>query len=244
LGDTLDRPFYEFAFFARGHDSVGPALEYAANVDRYNSPATGEREVRVDYNWSAEPMYLFADSVGPLDDNTFQGWVIIETPEIYGLDMAAGQSAARPPDLSTNGDVIIRVWDPDTGKYTTAYSGFGAIADCSSLPAADVVTIDDGAGGPLIWDIAPSGDPQLHYEVQGSILVRTPCRDYTEDIFLDVSSARVQAADLVTGTIDFKLVDRVIDADPLLDGTLYDVELSFNLGGVSVTALYVDPVAS
>jgi hypothetical protein len=243
LGDTLDSPFYEFAFFARGHDSIGPALEYSANVDRYDTLA-GERQVKIDYRWEAEPIYLFTDSVGRLQDNTFSGWVIIETPEIYGLDMAAGQSAARPPDTSFNGDVVIRVWNPGTGKYDTAYSGFGAIADCGALPAPDVITIDDGAGGPLIWDITPSGDPQLHYEVQGSIVVRTPCRDYTEDLFFDVSNARVQATNLVTGTIDFKLVDRVIDADPLLDGTIYDVQLTFDVGGVGVTALYVDPEAS
>jgi type II secretory pathway pseudopilin PulG len=243
FGDSLDSPFYEFAFFARGHNSVGPTLEYSANVDRYDTLA-GERQVKIDYQWAAEPIYLFPDSVGPLEDNTFSGWVIIETPEIYGLDMAAGQSAARPPDVSFTGDVIIRVWNPGTGKYDTAYSGFGGIADCSALPTPDVITIDDGAGGPLIWDISPSGDPQLHYEVQGSIVIRTPCRDYTEDLFLDVSNARVQAANLVTGTIDFKLVDRVIDADPLLDGTIYDVQLAFDVGGVGVTALYVDPEAS
>jgi type II secretory pathway pseudopilin PulG len=243
LGEALDRPFYEFAFFARGHASVGPELEYSANVDRFNTLA-GERQVRIDYQWAAEPIYLFADSVGPLEDGTFTGWIIIETPEIYGLDMAAGQSAARPPDFSTNGDVVIRVWNPSTGKYDTAYSGFGAVADCGALPVPDVITIGDGAGGPLTWDISPSGDPQLHYEVQGSIVVRTPCRDYTEDLFFDVSNARVQAANLVTGTIDFKLVDRLVDADPLLDGTLYDLRLTFDVGGIGVTALYVDPEAS
>lgn len=244
LGDTLDRPFYEFAFFARGHDSVGPALDYAANIDRYNSPSTGERQMRIDYDWAAEPMYLFADSVGPLEDNTFKGWIIIATPDIFGTDLAAGQSAARPPNLSTSGDVDIQLWNPATGKYDTVYSGFGTIGSCTALPAPDEVLIGDGAGGPLTWDITPSGDPQLHYELQGSILVRTPCHDYTEDIFMDVSSARVQATSIVTGTIDFRIVDTVVDADPVLDGTVYDVELTFDLGGVGVTALYVDPEAS
>lgn len=244
FGDTLDSPFYEFAFFARGHDSIGPALEYAANVDRYNSPATGEREVRIDYNWAAEPMYLFTDSVGRLEDPTYRGWIIIETPEVFGIDMAAGQSAARPPNLSTSGDVVIQLWDPSTGKYTTAYSGFGAVGSCSALPAPDEITIDDGSGGPLVWDITPSGDPQLHYEIQGSILIRRPCHDYTEDLFLDVSEARVQATNMVTGGISFRIVDTVIDADPLLDGTIYDVDLAFDLGGVGITSLYIDPEAS
>ena len=47
-----------------------------------------------------------------------------------------------------------------------------------------------------------------------------------------------------TGTISYRVVDTVIDADPLLDGTLYNVVLSFDLGGVGVTALYIDPDAS
>ncbi len=244
LGDTLDQPFYEFAFFARGHDSLGPALDYTANVDRYDAPVSGDRQVRVDYDWASEPMYLFPDSVGPLEDNTFKGWVIIRMPRVYGTDLAAGQSAARPPSLSTTGDVEIDLWNPSTGKYSTVYSGFGAIGSCSSLPSADLVTIDDGSGGPLTWDVTPSGDPQLHYDVQGSILVRTPCHAYTEDSNMDVSEARAQATGMVTGTISYRIIDTVIDADPLLDGTLYDVELTFDLGGVGVTTLYVDPDAS
>jgi type II secretory pathway pseudopilin PulG len=245
LGDTLDAPFYEFAFFARGHDSVGPALTYSANVDRYDAPSPStDRQVRIDYSWAAEPLYLFPDSIGPLAKNTFQGWVIIETPLVFGTDLAAGENAARPPDLSTTGNVIVKLWDPGTGKYNTVYSGFGAIGSCSALPSPDLITIDNGAGGPLTWDIAPSGDPQLHYEVQGSILVRKPCRSYAEDTNLDVSEARVQATALVTGTIRYRVVDTIVDADPLLDGMLYDVELTFDLGGVGVTALYFDPEAS
>lgn len=245
LGDTLDAPLYEFAFFARGHESIGPALTYGANVDRYNSPTTGEREVRIDYDWAAEPISLFADSIGPLDNNKFKGWIIIEMPEIFGTDLAAGQSAARPPDVSTSGDVVIKVWNPTPpGKYDTVYSGFGAIGDCSALPTADVVTIDDGSGGPLTWDITPTGDPQLHYEIQGSILVRSPCNSYTEDAFLDVSDARVQATGMVTGVISYRVVDTIIEADALLDGTLFDVDLTFDLGGVGVTALYIDPEAN
>jgi hypothetical protein len=84
----------------------------------------------------------------------------------------------------------------------------------------------------------------LHYEVQGSILVRRPCRSYAEDTNMDVSEARLQATGMVTGTISYRVVDTVIDADPLLDGTLYNVGLSFDLGGVGVTALYIDPDAS
>ncbi len=244
LGESLDSPFYEFAFFARGHDSIGPALDYEANVDRYDAPTTGDREVRIDYDWAAEPMYLFPDSVGPLEDNTFSGWLIIEMPRVYGTDLAAGQAAARPPSLSTSGDVVIKLWNPGTGKYDTVYSGFGAIGSCSALPPADVVTVDDGSGGPLVWDITPSGDPQLHYEVQGTILVRTPCHTYTEDAFLDVSEARAQATAMVTGTVNYRVVDNIVDAEPGFDGTLYDVELTFDLGGVSVTALYIDPEAS
>lgn len=244
LGDTLDAPFYEFAFFARGHDSIGPALDFAANVDRYNSPATGEREVRIDYSWAGEPMYLFADSVGPAEEPKFKGWIVIETPEIYGTDLAAGQSAARPPNLSTSGAVQIRLWNPSMRKYDVLYSGFGPIGSCSALPAADVVTVDDGSGGPVTWDITPTGDPQLHYEIQGSILVRTPCREYAEDLFADVSEARVQATGMVTGTIGFLIVDTVMDAIPTVDGKLFDVEIRFDLGGVGVTALYIDPEAS
>ncbi len=245
LGDALDRPYYEFAFFARGHDSVGPALTYSANVDRYDPPSPStDRQVRVDYSWAAEPMYLFPDSVGPLARNTFQGWVIIETPRVFGTDLAAGENAARPPSLSTTGNVIVKLWNPGTGKYVTVYSGFGAVGSCSALPSPDLITIDNGVGGPLTWDITPSGDPQLHYEVQGSIVVRRPCHSYTEDTNLDVSEARVQATAMVTGTISYKVVDTVIDADPTLDGTLYDVELTFDLGGVGVTALYLDPDAS
>ena len=245
LGDTLDAPYYEFAFFARGHDSVGPALTYSANVDRYDAPSPStDRQVRVDYSWAAEPMYLFPDSVGPLAKNTFQGWVIIETPRVFGTDLAAGENAARPPNLSTTGNVIVKLWNPGTGKYATVYSGFGAVGSCSALPSPDLITIDNGAGGPLTWDITPNGDPQLHYEVQGSILVRKPCRSYAEDANMDVSEARVQATAMVTGTISYRVEDTVIDADPLLDGTLYDVELTFDLGGVGVTALYFDPDAS
>ena len=243
-GDSLDAGFYEFAFIARGHDSVGPALDYSANVDRYDAPfPSTDRQVRIDYSWDAEPIYLFPDSVGPLEDSTFKGWVIIETPRVYGTDFAAGQSAARPPAVSTSGDVIIKVWDPATGKYVTAYSGFGAIGSCAALPAPDVIDISDGAGGPLTWDVTPSDHPQLHYEIQGSILVRPPCRSYTEDSNLDVSEARLQATGMVTGTIAYRVVDTVIDADPFLDGTLYNVVLNFDLGGVGVTALYIDPDA-
>ena len=243
-GSSLDAGFYEFAFIARGHDSVGPALEYSANVDRYDAPSPStDRQVRIDYSWDAEPIYLFPDSVGPLEDNTFKGWVIIETPRVYGTDLAAGQSAARPPAVSTSGDVIIKLWDSATGKYVTVYSGFGAIGNCAALPAPDVIDISDGTGGPLTWDITPSGDPQLHYEIQGSILVRTPCRSYIEDSNLDVSEARLQATGMVTGTISFRVVDTIIDADPLLDGTLYNVVLNFDLGGIGVTALYIDPDA-
>jgi hypothetical protein len=61
---------------------------------------------------------------------------------------------------------------------------------------------------------------------------------------MDVSEARVQATAMVTGTISYRVEDTVIEADPLLDGTLYDVELTFDLGGVGVTALYFDPDAS
>ena len=245
LGDSLGAGFYEFAFIARGHDSVGPALDYSANVDRYDAPSPStDRQVRIDYSWDAEPIYLFPDSVGPLEDNTFKGWAIIETPRIYGTDLAAGENAARPPAVSTSGDVIIKLWDPSTGKYSTVYSGFGAIGSCAALPAADLVDIGDGAGGPLIWDVTPEDNPQLHYEVQGSILVREPCRSYAEDTNLDVSEARLQATGMVTGTISYRLVDTVIDAEPLLDGTIYDVVLTFDLGGVGVTALYIDPEAS
>jgi hypothetical protein len=49
---------------------------------------------------------------------------------------------------------------------------------------------------------------------------------------------------MVTGTIGFRIVDTVIDADPTMDGLLYDVEITFDLGGVGVTALYIDPEAS
>lgn len=244
-GSSLDAAFYEFAFFARGHASVGPALDYSANVDRYDAPSPStDRQVRIDYSWDAEPIYLFPDSVGPLEDNTFSGWVIIETPRIDGTDLAAGENAARPPVVSTSGDVVVKLWDPSTGKYSTVYSGFGAIGSCAALPAADLIDISDGTGGPLTWDVTPSGDPQLHYEVQGSILVRTPCRSYAEDTNMDVSEARVHATGMVTGTISYRVVDNVVDADPLLDGTLYDVVLTFDLGGVSVTALYIDPEAS
>ncbi len=246
LGDTLDAPYYEFAFFARGHDSVGPALTYSANVDRYDAPSPStDRQVRVDYSWAAEPLYLFPDSVGPLENNKFKGWVIIETPRVFGTDLAAGENAARPPAVSTSGDVIIKVWDPSPpGKYVTVYSGFGAIGSCAALPAPDVVNIDNGAGGPITWDITPSDDPHLHYDIQGSILVRRPCRSYTEDANLDVSESRLQATGMVTGTISYRVIDTIIDADPLLDGTLYNVVLNFDLGGVGVTALYIDPDAS
>jgi hypothetical protein len=246
LGASLDAAFYEFAFFARGHDSVGPALDYSANVDRYNAPSPStDRQVRIDYSWEGEPIYLFPDSVGPLENNKFKGWVIVETPRLSGTDLAAGQNAARPPAVSTSGDVIINVWDPSPpGKYVTIYSGFGAISSCSALPAPDVIDIGDGTGGPLTWDVTPSGDPQLHYEIQGSILVRRPCRSYTEDTNMDVSEARFQATGMVTGNISYRVVDTLVDSDLLLDGTLYDVNLTFDLGGVGVTALYIDPDAS
>ena len=247
LGDTLDAPSYEFAFFARGHDSVGPALTYSASVDRYDAPSPStDRQVRVGYSWAAEPLYLFPDSVGPLANNKFKGWVIIETPRVFGTDLAAGENAARPPAVSTTGNVIIKVWDPSPpGKYVTLWdSGFGAIGSCAALPAPTEITIDNGAGGPRTWDVTPSGDPQLHYDIQGSILVRRPCRSHTEDSNLDVSEARLQATGMVTGTISYRVVDTVIDADPLLDGTLYNVVLTFDLGGVGVTALYFDPDAS
>jgi type II secretory pathway pseudopilin PulG len=244
LGESLNAGGYEFAFVARGHASVGPALDFTANTDRWNSPATGEREMRIDYSWESEPTYLFPDTVGPLEDNTFNGWVIIETPRIFGTDLAAGQSAARPPAVSTTGDVVIKLWNPGTGKYDTVYSGFAPIGSCSALPPADQIIIDDGSGGPLTWDTTLSDDPNLHYEVQGLILVRAPCHSYTEDSFLDVSEARIQATGMVTGTIRYRVVDTTIDADPVLDGTLYDVELTFDLGGVAVTGLYLDPDAS
>jgi hypothetical protein len=241
-GDPLDQPFYEFAFFARGHDSIGPALDHTATVDRYNAP-TDDRRIWIDYDWASEPIYLFPDSAGPQEDNTFQGWIIIETPDVSGVQLAAGESAARPPSLSISGDVVVKVWDPaPPGKYDTVYSGFGAVGACSALPAADLITIDDGSGGPLTWDITADDNPQLHYEIQGTILVREPCHEYTEDANLDVSEARVHATGMVTGTISYLVVDTLIDATA--DGTLYDVELSFDLGGVGVTALYIDPEAS
>lgn len=244
LGSPLDEPAYQFAFLARGHDSVGPALEYQGSVDRVDQIGTGYRQVQADYDWTAEPAYLFADEVGRIADPDFNGWVKVEFPRVFGMDVAAGQSAARPPSLSTSGDVVVWFWDPGTGTYDEVYSGFAGPGSCSSVPSATVLTLDDGAGGPIVWDVDTGDNPHLRYEVQGTILVRPPCHAHILDANLDVAEGRVQASGMVTGTINYRVVDTVIEANPTLDGTLFDLESSFDLGGVGVTVLYLDPEAN
>ncbi len=112
---------------------------------------------------------------------------------------------------------------------------------CGSSPTT--VTIDNGAGGPIVGQLVDGGYPQLSYELQGQLILRPWCFTTQTDSNGAVSEARLAASQLVTGTFRYKATD-TLAGSILSDGLLFDVEVTLDMGGVDIVGLFIDPEAS
>lgn len=233
-GVTLAEPSYTFTFVDFGGSN--PSLEYDGSVDRFTDTSTKRRKTTVSFTWSGSTVRLLNDDVynAAIQPDRFDGWVVIDLPSIADTSpLEAGEDAWASPALSATDDLTISVWDPPTKKYTTVFSSYNSVA-CSTTPTS--VIIDDGAGGPLVWDISPADAPHLHYEVQGQLDVYGACVDPTATYASgEIASNQVYATSIVGGSLDY------VVTDTLVGGTLYDFTLSFDAGGVTATAIYVNP---
>lgn len=241
-GAPLNEPAYEFDFIRHGNGDASPALEYRATADRYTDPSTERRKVTVDFTWAGEQIDLFSDSVYPAavaQAHGFHGWVTIQLPTITDTDpVEAGEDAWPTPGITATSDLAIEFWNPSNHKYQSAFSGYNALG-CSATPT--VLTLDDGAGGPRTENFTAAGEPQLHYEVQGTLEVRGACVGTTSTYASgEIASNQVYASNIVTGTLHYRVVDTVADANTA-SGVLYDITLTFNTGGVQATAVYQNP---
>ncbi len=241
---TLAEPSYTFTFVDYG-DS-GPSLEYDGTVDRYTDGTTKRRKTTVSFTWDGSRVRLLNDDIynEAIKPDRFDGWVIIDLPSISDTSpLEAGEDAWASPAIAAGDDLTISVWNPPTKKYVTVFSSYNSIA-CSTTPTS--VVIDDGAGGPLVWDISPSDAPQLHYEVQGQLDVFGACVDPTTTYASgEIAANQMYATSIVGGVLHYKVVDTHFAGESfggsLFDGTLYDFVLSFDVGGVTATAVYVNP---
>jgi hypothetical protein len=152
----------------------------------------------------------------------------------------AGEVAPYPPSATVTGDLVVEFWDAANRRYETAFSGFAAM-ECAA--SSTTVSFTSVFGSPTTFTLSLSGDhPDLTYEIDAEITLRPYCPSHTLDANGDVAQADVSFAQMVTGTVSYKVTDDVATV-MLGDGLLYDVALDFDGGGVDTTVIFVNPEA-
>lgn len=241
LGTSLDSSAYLFTLLRHGDTATNEAWELDGVVNRTNTVG-GDRLVEVTANWEPEEILLGADTVQNQlpGRNDFEGWVRITLPDLDIISpMQAGETASFPPTL-TAGTLVIEFWNGATGNYVTAFNSYG------SLNCGDIATVsftnEPAIGGPQVLVITPSDEPNLRYEVDATFTVRGACEDHTFDTLGAVDSANIQTSSFLTGTLTYKVTDVILEG-AFGDGTLFDLELDLDAGGLDATALFFNPDA-
>jgi type II secretory pathway pseudopilin PulG len=240
-GDPLLSTSYAFTFFRYGDHDQASSLEWSGESDRQDDPATGLRKARAEFDWKGEEIDLLDDEVLAALAPAFRGWAVVSLPRVSNggalAPLEAGEyySALTPQIGVKSGDVTIDLWNGSS--YTQIFSSYEDIPNCSSetLPVDEELTT------------STAGMPQLHYRVSGSVTVNGMCVGTTQQYSTgEVRSNTVSAANIVTGTLTYRVVD-VIGAEEFGDedlATLYDFTLTFSAGGVQATAVYINPELS
>jgi type II secretory pathway pseudopilin PulG len=234
--EELDDAPYQFAFFRHGPESASatPALRYEGQVDRFQAtPIDTTRRVDVDYSWQGERVYLGYDDVyAQAIDADFEGWIRVDLPAVSG-SVHAGETV--PPSGITAGDIFLWYWNPTSRVYE-------GVPGCSGAINIRVITTSQTCSVTISFTMPDVSDhPQLDYLVQATLTVNPAL------VPIDSPNEVVhQVPSMVTGQVSYRVEDvRIAGAflSGLLtqDGVIYDVNLSFGLGGLSASAIYVEP---
>ncbi len=241
LAAPLDDPVYEFTFARMGDTTNVDALAFDGHVDRLDD-ASDNRQVHADFDWSGEKLHLFDDTVIPKQPGStdFEGWVRVTLPALSATTpFQAGESAAFPPATTITGDLIVEFWNAPDKRYDTAFSGFAGM-ECAA--SSTTVSFTSVIGGPQSLSLSLPDEPRVTYEVDAEVTIRPFCPSHTLDPNGDVAQADVSFAQMVTGTVSYKVTDDLM-ALFLGDGLLYDLALDFDAGGVDTTVIFVNPEA-
>lgn len=241
LGQSLNDAAYDFELVRTGDHVADPALVFDATVDRLDD-LSGNRQVHAEYSWKGEDIHLLMDGVIPRQPSSsdFEGWVRITLPFIYDtLNLQAGEAAAYPSGVTISGDLVVEFWDAAARSYTTVFTGYSAL-ECSA--SGTVVDFTTTFGGPQSLSTTASKHPKLTYEVDAELTLWPYCADHSLNANFDVATANAIASDLVTGTVSYRVVDDLVAA-ATGDGTLFDLEVGVDAGGVSASTIFLDPEA-
>ncbi len=148
--------------------------------------------------------------------------------------VAAGQgSPVSIHSLVVARDLRIEVWNPTTGQYDVKWD-----------PAVKPLTGQGGAAqtvipvGPIVKSITPAGAPRVTYTLSGQLEVNGWSYTNALDLNGDLMEANMVASRMVTGTLVYNVFDNVLGRE------LYDIVLTFDLGGLTASAVYADPEAA
>jgi hypothetical protein len=242
LGSSLGRGHYEFTLARFGDDAFDPAVNHDGSVDRFDD-TSGNRQVHADATWTAERLYLLADTIQTEQPSRgdFEGWLMADLPTLAtSASVQAGEAAGTTPGITVGTDLKVYFWDAAAAKYELAFSGYSAMAcdTSTTISFADVAVI----GGPQTYTTSSSGHPRVRFEVDGEFTVRKFCAAYDLDALGNVAGSYVQSQGFLTGTMTYKATDELVEA-AIGDGVLFDLELDFDAGGVDATTLFYDPNA-
>ena len=249
-GKTLSTTAHTFTFYRYGDHSSTAALGWSGVADRKDDATTKLRKTTAAFMWKGQELDLLDDDVLSAVDNTFAGWVVIELPSLWNqganAPLEAGEYYSAPtPGIGLESDgVTVKVWDGASSSYKTPVF-IGGYTDYTTLGTGcsfDTTTVDESA------TVTKSGVPQLRYEVTGSITINGMCVGTTQQYGTgEVQSNSVSATDIVSATIDYDVFDTVAEGIFGLgseEATLYHFTLTFSTGGVSATAVYINPELS
>lgn len=246
----LDDParIYPFTFYRYGDRGQSSALSWDSVVDREDDGTTGLRKATAEFSWDGQELDLLDDAVLSAADNQFNGWVVINLPEIWNggsyAPLEAGEyySALTPGIGVQSGDVSIEVWDGSSSSYKSP-SFSGGYTDYASLGTgcdSRTTTISENT------TLAKDGIPRLRYEVSGTLTINGMCVAATQQYGSgEVRSNSVSATNMVSGTIQYTVFDTVAEGLYSSDkAKLFDLTLTFSTGGVQATAVYINPELS
>jgi type II secretory pathway pseudopilin PulG len=243
LGTSFTNAPYDFYFVWAG-DASGPMLHYEGWVDRYETSLTARR-VDVDFTWDGEQVYFARDQAyDSLLGNArkFLGWVKVELPMVGGR-LYAGEAAA-PPSWDASGNVRISYWNPTAGAggkgayvllYDKTYSSL--INGPPETVYFDAVPTNATLDGPFSYTLSDPAHPKLAYQVRATLTVNPPIENVTIDALGDRAQVVMQAPSVVTGLVEYNVQDTAAGQ------VLFDVDITFGLGGVDATARYINPDA-
>ena len=237
LGSSLNDASYEFVLGRTG-DNSGEALEYEGTVDRYDDMSSN-RQVHNTATWTGEVLYIAYDDVlgHQPSAHVFEGWVRITLPEIETTTIKAGESAPYPPTVNISQDLVVEFWDAASTSYDTVFSGLSSM-ECAA--SSVTVSYTTEYGGPQSFTASKPMHPQISYEVDAEVVIQPYCPTHTLDANGDVAQADVSLAQMVTGTVAYKVTDDLM-AVALGDGLMFDLDIDFDGGGLETTAIFVNP---